>query len=178
MTPQLTLIPVDTNVLIRLLKLREHPSESFNDVLRRVLPVQRRSQRPAKPEVPHAATPVRLAKSSGTGVDYAVLGERDVAPNAQEAMVRILRLLARRQPDLLERLATVVPGRSRNHIARSPDQVYPERPDLANYVVQLVPGWFIGTNIADREKLRIIEKACEVARLVFGRDVEVALHTD
>ncbi len=93
-------------------------------------------------------------------------------------MVSILRTLQTRDSSFLERLSQLVAGRSRNHIARSRAQVYPDRPDLAQeYTVEVVPGWFVGTNIANREKQNLLEKACEAARLKFGGDMKISLQT-
>jgi hypothetical protein len=61
------------------------------------------------------------------------------------------------------------------HIARLRDDVYPGRPELMEYTIQLVPGWWRGTNIANRDKMRIIEKACEVERLIFGKNISISL---
>lgn len=178
MTASSTLIPVDTAVLIRLLKLREHPAESFNDVLRRVLPAQRKPTPEKKPPTPAVPSHLAAQTRSSRAVDYVMLGERRSAANGNDALLDVLRLLAARTPGFLEHLASEVRGRSRNHIARSRAEVYPERPDLSHYVVPLVDGWFVGTNIADREKMQIIEKACSVAGLVLGRDVQINLDSD
>ena len=75
----------------------------------------------------------------------------------------------------MERLSASVSTRSRNHIARSPEAVYPLKPDLAAYTIEVIPGWWLGTNIANREKMRIIRKACEAAGLAFGADICIAL---
>jgi hypothetical protein len=36
-------------------------------------------------------------------------------------------------------------------------------------------GWWLGTNIANRDKMRITEKACEVEKLIFGKDISITL---
>jgi predicted type IV restriction endonuclease len=53
--------------------------------------------------------------------------------------------------------------------------VYPLKPDLAEYTTEVVPGWWLGTNIANREKMKIIRKACEAADVRFGTDVQIEL---
>jgi hypothetical protein len=42
-------------------------------------------------------------------------------------------------------------------------------------VVELVPGWFIGTNIANREKVQILDRACEAAGITSGKDLRIEL---
>jgi hypothetical protein len=99
------------------------------------------------------------------------MGRELKAKDATAAFLELLRVLATEYPDNLERIATAAKGRSRNHIASSPADVYPDRPDLIHTVVELVPGWFIGTNIANREKHRIVKAACEACGLRLGTDV-------
>ncbi|GGC24463.1 hypothetical protein GCM10011371_10130 [Novosphingobium marinum] len=91
--------------------------------------------------------------------------------DATAMFLELLRALAAEFPERMEQIATAAKGRTRNHIARSPAEVYPDRPDLAHTVVELVPGWFVGTNIANREKHRIMKAGCEACGVVFGRDV-------
>jgi len=74
-----------------------------------------------------------------------------VPVNAGAAMIDILVTLADLEPSLPDRLAPVVKRTSRNHLARSAEQVYPRRPDLAHFARNILLGWYIGTNIANRE---------------------------
>ena len=112
---------------------------------------------------------------SERGISYKVFGQTRNANNAIEALIDILRTLANKNPQFLEKVAPIVRGRTRNHIAKSRDQVYPRTPELAEYTTELVPGWWLGTNIANRDKMRIISKACEVEGLTLGRDIAIDL---
>lgn len=98
-----------------------------------------------------------------------------MASDATEAMINILRDLAQYDDDFFPKLAAKVRGRTRNHIARSRSEVYPSRPDLARYVKEVGPGWFIGCNIANREKNKILRAACDVMGLNFDRDMKSVL---
>jgi hypothetical protein len=40
---------------------------------------------------------------------------------------------------------------------------------------RVVPGWFVNTNISNRQKAMILRAACEAAGLVFGRDLQIDL---
>jgi hypothetical protein len=42
---------------------------------------------------------------------------------------------------------------------------------LADKAIEILPGWFVDTNISNREKLQIVAQACEVAGLRPGRDI-------
>jgi predicted type IV restriction endonuclease len=74
----------------------------------------------------------------------------------------------------MEDVAAAVRGKSRNHIARTPAEIYPARPDLAR-AAEIAPGWMVGLNIANREKMRIIREACKATGLQFGSDVVIDL---
>ena len=89
-----------------------------------------------------------------------------------DALVWCLQTLAQLDAGLPERVARAVKSRSRNHIARSRTDVYPKRPDLAMNARFIAEGWYIGTNISNRDKLRIVQEACRVAGLKFGIDVK------
>lgn len=139
---------------------------------------------PAGPKSLVAAMPVpspqqpniRSADASGSGraVTYTVLGLTRSAPSGNQALVDVLSILTRRDPQLIPRLAEEVKGNTRNHIARTAAEIYPARPDLAR-AAEFAPGWLVGLNIANREKVRIARKACEVFGLRFGRDVIFSL---
>ncbi|MFN3288090.1 MAG: hypothetical protein ACK40H_06540 [Sphingomonadaceae bacterium] len=99
---------------------------------------------------------------TGRAVRWTIAGEQRESPNAGAAMVEILRLLVARDPSPLPRLAEAVRGRTRNHIARTPAEVYPERPDIAR-CAEISAGWVVGMNIANREKRRILLAAVALA---------------
>ncbi len=111
---------------------------------------------------------------SSRAVTYTIFGSTRSAANANEAFVDILSTLADRDPARLPQLAEAVKGRSRNHIARSAAEIYPARPDLAR-AAEIAPGWLVGLNIANREKLSITRTACDIFGLAFGSDVVLKL---
>ena len=166
----IVMISLEPEVLTRLLALRLSESESLNELLRRVLPAA------AKPAVTSteratAATP----SANGGSVPYQLDGETHVASDATEAMISILTDLAQYDDDFFSTLAAKVRGRTRNHIARSRSEVYPGRSDLTRYVKEIGSGWFIGCNVANREKKKILRAACEVMGIAFGRDLKIDL---
>ena len=112
---------------------------------------------------------------SERGINYNILGQARTANNAIDALIDILKTLARRDSQFLEKVSPTVRGRTRNHIARSREDVYPRKPELAEYTTQLAPGWWLGTNIANRDKMRIISKACAASGLTLGRDIVITL---
>jgi len=127
---------------------------------------------PPAPITPPPAIAQPLAKPpSGSRLSASFRGKELHARDATSAFLELLRSLASEFPERLQHIATAAKGRTRNHIARSPVDVYPDRPDLMHTVVELVPGWFVGTNIANREKHRIVKAACEACGVRFGADV-------
>jgi hypothetical protein len=99
----------------------------------------------------------------------------DVAPTAKDAFLAILRTLAAEDGTFCPRLAGLVEKRERRHVARSPEQVHPRRPDLRRHTAPIAAGWFVNTNISNRQKAMILRAACEAAGLVFGRDLQIEL---
>ena len=122
-----------------------------------------------------ASTAQASAPISERGVAYTIFGQGKHASNAIDALIDVLRTLASKNLQFIETVAPLVQGRTRNHIARSRADVYPQKPELAEYAVELVPGWWLGTNISNRDKMRIIKKACEIEGLVLGKDIIITL---
>jgi hypothetical protein len=167
----IAMISIAPDVLSRLLALRLSDTESLDDVLRRALPPTRKPV-----ELPATSTKVPTRTTNGVGVAYNIDGEPRLASDATEAMIDILSDLAQYDDNFFPRLAAKVRGRTRNHIARSRSDVYPGRSDLARYVKEIGgSGWFIGCNIANREKEKILRAACEVMGIAFGRDLKIEL---
>jgi hypothetical protein len=162
------MISIRSNLLADLLKLRSTDDESLDEVLSRLLSADARATPAVK-----IASPTRDV--APVGVCYQLLGETHVASDASEAMINILRELAQYGDDFFPKLAPRVRGRTRNHIARSRLEVYPGRPDLVRHVKEVAPGWFIGCNIANREKDNILQAACDVMGLTFGSDLKIDL---
>lgn len=107
-------------------------------------------------------------------VTYRLFGEEQVARNASVALVDILRTIAKEQPGLLAEVSGAVRTSKLNHIARSPQEINPGRPDLAR-AAEIAPGWLVGLNIANRDKMMILRAACRVYELSLPGDLEIAL---
>ena len=104
-----------------------------------------------------------------------VLGKSHNYYNAKDAMVIVLRELAKGNPSFLERCSQHpdAQGRKRRYIARTPEELYPDREDLREMRETLPDGWFVATNLNNVLKKTIIRLATEVAGLTFGKDVIV-----
>jgi predicted type IV restriction endonuclease len=95
--------------------------------------------------------------------------------NAKDAMVIVLRELANADTTFLERCSQHpdAQGRKRHYIARTPEELYPDREDLRDLRETLPGGWLVATNLNNVLKKTIIKLAAEVAGLKFGSDVVV-----
>jgi hypothetical protein len=90
-------------------------------------------------------------------------------------MVIVLGELAKTDPTFLERCSQHpdAQGRKRRYIARTAEELYPDRPDLRDFQESLPGGWLVATNLNNVLKKSIIRLAAEVAGLTFGKDVVV-----
>jgi hypothetical protein len=95
--------------------------------------------------------------------------------NAKDAMVIVLRELAKSDSTFLERCSQHpdAQGRKRRYIARTPEELYPDREDLREMRETLPGGWFVATNLNNVLKKNIIRLAADVASLKFGKDIAI-----
>lgn len=115
----------------------------------------------------------RLRPQGPTG--YSLDGRFVPCRNGREVLAGVFEALAERDPSFLERFAARPKhGRTRRYIARTPEELFPGRPDLAReHFYKLQSGWYLGTNVSHAQIERIIEMACEVSRVRFGKDLVV-----
>jgi len=91
-------------------------------------------------------------------------GSRYEARSAKEVMTKVFQLFAREDSGFLERFAARKHGRKRRYLAKVRLELYPGRPDLAEeQSVEIVSGWWLGTNYSRKNIQDIINLACEVA---------------
>lgn len=95
--------------------------------------------------------------------------------NAKDAMVTVLTQLSKGDPTFLQRCSQHpdCSGRKRRYIAKSVEEMYPDRPDLREMHEVLPGGWMVATNLNNVLKKSIIRAATEVAGLKFGAEVIV-----
>jgi hypothetical protein len=95
--------------------------------------------------------------------------------NAKDAMVTILRQLAKADGGFLERFSQHPgnQGRKRRYVAKAHAELYPDRDDLWDKCEKLPGGWLVSTNLNNVLKMTIIKNAASVAGLHFGTDLIV-----
>lgn len=130
---------------------------------------------PEKPKhlkqyLPQETSPRHIASAP-----FRLQGRDYEARSARDAMSKIFEELSKRDSSFLERFAARPKhGKKRRFVARSKDELYPDRPDLAeSNSYQLSGGWWIGTNYSRKNIEDIIKMGCEVAGLNYGTDLVV-----
>lgn len=121
--------------------------------------------------------PTRTTSESSRRGKLVLLGKEHAYHNAKDAMVIVLEEFAKSDASFLERCSQHpdAQGRKRRYIARTPEELYPDREDLREMREELPGGWLVATNINNVLKKTIIRLATEVAGLSFGKDVIVDL---
>lgn len=94
------------------------------------------------------------------------------ASTGADALEETLQRMTTGNPDRLNAISGVK-GRVRPLIARTPEGLYPARPDLVEFSREFVPGWFVGTNYSRRDVMRLIRAAAEACELTWGVDIHV-----
>jgi len=96
------------------------------------------------------------------------------ARSARDIMIKIFELLHNEDSSFLERFASRKHGKKRRYLSRDKYELYPGRPDLAeHHSVEVVPGWWLGTNYSRRNIQDIINLALEVAGPVAQKNIKV-----
>ena len=131
---------------------------------------------PAALESSHPTTTRTVAESSRSG-RLVLLSKTYPYHNAKDAMVIVLRELAKADPSFLDRCSQHpdAQGRKRRYIARTAEELYPDREDLRDMRESLPGGWLVATNLNNVLKRTIIHLAAESAGLKFGKDLIVDL---
>ncbi len=119
--------------------------------------------------------PQSAASDTSRSGNLVLQGKTYPYTNAKDAMVIVLRELARSDASFLERCSQHpdAQGRKRHYIARTPEELYPDREDLRDMRAVLPGGWLVSTNLNNVLKKTIVKLAAEVAGLKFGADVIV-----
>jgi predicted type IV restriction endonuclease len=138
-------------------------------------------QQPSTPQkvasMPTPKVPTSSSIQKPSSIGFVLDGQQYMARSAREVLEGVFEALAKHDTNILERFASMPKhGRTRRYLARNADDLYPGRPDLArDFSHQLTSGWWLSTNHSRATIVRIIEMACDVAQLKYGRDLQVNL---
>ncbi len=115
---------------------------------------------------PRASTSVTGTSRTRTvdNFKFVFKGKEFSAGSAREVMTKLFQLLSQEDSGFLDRFASRKHGKKRRYLARDKRDLYPGRPDLSEqHSVEVVSGWWLGTNYSRRNIQEIIELALEVA---------------
>ena len=165
--PQTTAIDIDIEVYRAIETRRRSFDQSPNDILRETLGLSAAAQPSPTPEY------TRPTRRTGAFA-FELMGERFEAGSLKEAYIACLRELSARDPEFLDRLAQRR-TRTRRVVARRGDDLYLRSPQLAGkFATRLVDGWWVDTNLSRIQCEQRLQIACDVAGLVFGKDLTLA----
>lgn len=143
-----------------------------------VQPAVQASNAPTPAPAPRTtATPARQGASFPSSIGFVLDGQHHAGRNACDVMIQVFEALAARDASFPERFARLPKhGRTRRYLSKSPDELYPGRPDLCReHSTNLKSGWWVSTNHSRATISRIIEMACDVVGLRIGSDLTVNL---
>lgn len=152
-------IEVDFDVYRELMIRRTRESMTFNNVIAELLGL-------AHQEVP----PVE-------SVGYRLRGTWTPTASANDLLIGVLQTLAMENPDFLPQLAAHANARARTrvYLSQNRNDLYPGRPDLTHFSSEITPGWYVGTNISNQQKIQLLRNACEVAGITYGVDLVITI---
>jgi len=131
--------------------------------------------RPVSQPISQVVLPPRNTGESMRSGRLTLRGKIFLYSNAKEAMVLVLSELAKGDEQFLERCSQHPnsQGKKRRYIARTSQELYPDREDLREMSAMLPGGWLVATNLNNVLKKTILKLATEVAGLEYGKDVLV-----
>ena len=162
------LAPADSPVRRRPKRTRASSAESLTaKAPRSALPVM---------ETPTPSPQHRVAQPTSAGdVRYYLFGEERAAKNPRGAYVAIFRGLAERDPGFLSQMEPKLRGRKNRGIARSKQELATNE-TMVKSAVALAGGWWLLSHLSNKDKIRHLRIACEVAGIPFGK--RAGLHID
>lgn len=132
---------------------------------------------PPPATIPAPDLPPRRTVASVTPIGFTFMGVFHPARNAIDTMRQVFEALSKHDPTFAERFAALPKhGRTRRYLATDPTELYPGRPDLVrDSSIELPSGYWLSTNHSRTSIMRIIEMACEVARVDPTHDLVLQL---
>jgi hypothetical protein len=165
-------VEIDMEVQRLIERHRRSFAESENDILRRVLPLVPPSPPPSGWLATIASPPPRGTRRRGQWT-LEVQGERIPVANLKAAYRALLEILDARYPDFLAAFAEEK-GRRRLFVARTPAQLYPASPHLAErHAAALASGWYFDTNVSTTQVARRARVAARICGLRYGAQVRI-----
>src|SRR4051812_1861393 len=116
-------ISLTMDALLALWKIRDGDDKTASQTILRIA-----GREQLKPPIPASASAATLPAAKFT---YEILGEKRHAKSSIDAYLDVLTTLSTLEPQLPDLLSRAAKANTRNHIARTCSEVYPNRPDLS-----------------------------------------------
>jgi hypothetical protein len=170
--PRFKQIEIDVEVNRAIEQARLSFAESENEILRRLLLKSRVAKTAIHARAPAPPSPQGPPRARGLWT-VELSGARESAANLRDAYGLLLRRLAERFPDFLERFSHEK-ARSRRFVARNGLHLYGTAPHLAGkHAKPLVDGWFFDTNLSTVQVAQRVRIAARLCGLPYGKDVRI-----
>jgi predicted type IV restriction endonuclease len=128
---------------------------------------------------PPPPEPPKPPESVDNGLRLEFLGQAESFTTHRARLIRVFERVSQRDPSFFETYSgRAVPGR-RPGIARRPVDLFPKKESLANTRNNYAEigngsGWYIDLNQSARNMEKMIQRACNIAGLEYGRDVRIS----
>jgi hypothetical protein len=144
--------------------------ESHDEIVRRVLASPKSNTRALVNEAVRNRPPLTRRRGH---VSVDLFGRIVPVANLKGAYIAILSALIRHKPSLFEHMESE--GRTRRRwIARAAEGLYGDSPHLArDHAHQILPGWYLDTNLSRVQIDQRLAVACKVAGYRFGDDMRI-----
>jgi len=137
------------------------------------MPVQHEK---AVPRKRRSTPPVENASIDTNAFFFKAKGIRYPANNARDLMVQFFRFLAAEDARILEAFIARKHGKKRRYLARDRQELYPDRPDLAEeHAIEIAPGWWLGLNYSRSNIRQILDLALEVIPSKLRSTIQINL---
>lgn len=95
------------------------------------------------------------------------------ARSGAELLAGVFRALGERDPEFLDRFASVPHGKKRRYLAKTREELFPGHPELYSQAREVGGDYLVGTHSSTARKRRMIEWAAEVAGVTLGQELRV-----
>jgi hypothetical protein len=100
---------------------------------------------------------------------FELKAKRVEARSLRDLLKEALLAIEAERPRMLQSLSMMMP-RSRRIVSQEPRLLFQKRELVEKYAAPLCPGWFYGTNNSAAETNAWLLRACQCARLEYGKD--------
>ena len=125
---------------------------------------------------PNPATPIAIPgkRNVSRQASFTFRGQTQTFNSGNELLGTLFSMFAEMDPYFCRRYSETYRGRKKKYVAKTREELNPERPDL-RHALPLPGGWWIATHCSNKQKMQWIRKACYLLDLEFGRDLVVNL---